>query len=60
MNGVNDNRLDPDVLARAKQRGWDDYNKDVVVGDNPYRESDARFWAWLEGWAGAGMDALAW
>ncbi|RKY70963.1 MAG: hypothetical protein DRQ14_08080 [Candidatus Latescibacterota bacterium] len=48
----------PVVLANAERRGRKDYKEGVVVGDNPYDEHDARFWHWMRGWAGAGLETM--
>lgn len=34
----------------ARKRGALDAANRVVVGDNPYHPSDARHWAWKDGW----------
>ena len=47
----------PDVIGNARARGAIDFVKGVKVGDNPYLEHDARHWAWMEGWSGAGLAA---
>ena len=47
----------PDVIGNARKIGAIDFVNGVVVGDNPYHDSDARHWAWMEGWDGAGLDA---
>ena len=46
-----------DVIGNAKKKGAIDFVKGVKVGDNPYLDHDARHWAWMEGWAGAGLAA---
>lgn len=37
----------------AWKRGWDDSNKGVVVGDNPYDEKDDLHFIWMRGWLAA-------
>lgn len=47
-----------DVLGSAFLRGITDYKNGVVVGDNPYKEHDAKHWEWLQGWATAGASKI--
>ena len=48
-----------DVLQNAYLRGRRAFEDKVVIGDNPYREYDARHWHWMSGWADAGLEKLA-
>lgn len=45
-----------DVIGKARARGAIDYINKVKVGDNPYDQHDARHWAWMEGFATAGLN----
>ena len=37
-------------MLKAEMRGVRDGVRKVKVGNNPYRESDTRHWAWMKGW----------
>jgi len=39
----------------AWKRGFDDYNKGVLVGDNPFDEKDDLCWDWMQGWTSAAL-----
>lgn len=52
MNG----RASSSLVARYK--GYRAYMYGVVVGDNPYKEQDKRFWHWMAGWTQAGMNRV--
>lgn len=47
-----------DAERQATERGYFDYEKGIVVGDNPFTEEDPLFWCWLDGWSQAGMAAI--
>ena len=38
------------VLFEAFKRGALDRKNGVVVGDNPFDETDSCFWMWMNGW----------
>ena len=43
------------VPVDATLRGATDRVAGVVVGDNPYPETDNDHWRWMQGWTGAAM-----
>lgn len=42
---------------QAKQHGSKDYTDGVVVGDNPYKETDGLYWYWMQGYVTAALEA---